>query len=336
MDPPGRLVVGGREFLLETFTTTLDVAAGAHIVMASLADHRDQQLDVIIEPGQGYALDIRLERVFGSVIVATIPPGVRVSVDGEYAGETVPSLAPRGPSEPVFVTDLMPGQHQLRLERPCSAPQTLPFNIPDPPVDADLGVVELEAAVATADVVSPIPGATVYVDGRLRGRAAAAGLDDIWRRGAGDSRSARGAGRFLDRPHVAGRRTSEMLRAEFPAGPSCCWPAGAARPGATERTLAADRRRPSRTRSGVLVTTPGRADLAAVAGADERCIPLSVWHADGQTRPSSRRRRRENVLSDALTHRRCVLGDAGRSGAGERSRCRCSRADGVPRRSGCG
>ena len=178
MDPPGRLVVDDREILLDTLDTVVDVFAGSHTVVATLPGHRAQRQDVVIAAGQGYSLDIRLERVFGSLTVATDPPGVRVSVDGQYVGETAPGIAPTGPSVPILVADLMSGQHQLRLDRPCSAPQSVPFNIPDPPVDADIGVIVLEPAVATAIVESPADGAMVYVDGVLRGRTPTR-LDDI-------------------------------------------------------------------------------------------------------------------------------------------------------------
>ena len=178
MDPPGRLVVDGREILLDALNTVVDVVAGSHTILATLPGHREQRQDVVIAAGQGYSLDIRLDRVYGSLVVATDPPGARVSVDGQYAGDTVPGIRPSDPSVPILIPDLMPGQHQLRLERPCSAPQSVPFNIPDPPVDADIGVIRLEPAIATAIIESPVDGAMVYVDGVLRGRAPAR-LDDI-------------------------------------------------------------------------------------------------------------------------------------------------------------
>ena len=261
MDPPGRLVVGGREVILETFNTTLDVVAGAHTVVASLADHRDQQLDVVIEAGQGYALEIRLERVFGSVIVATNPPGARVFVDGEHAGDTVPGLAPRGPSVPVLVTDLVPGQHRLRLERPCSAPRTLPFNIPDPPVDANLGVIELEPAMATVDVAGPSSGAAVYVDGLLRGRAPVR-LDDVC---AGEREIE--VRMLLPTPTPSGRNTGSLPQIE---------------------AALRDARR-------VLVMAPRAADLATLAA--EEALVSTV--AD-DSRTVAERRAAGERLTDAL------------------------------------
>ena len=178
MDPPGRIVIDGREFLLETFNTALDVAAGSHTLVATLSGHRDLRREVVIASGQSYSLDIRLERVFGSLTVATDPSGARISVDGEYVGETAPAVGSSGPSTPFLIVDLAPGQHQLQIDRLCSAPQSVPFNIPDPPVDADIGVIALEPAVATAAIDAAVDGAMVYVDGRLRGRAPAR-LDDV-------------------------------------------------------------------------------------------------------------------------------------------------------------
>ena len=212
MDPPGRLVLGGREIVLETFDAVIDVVAGSHTIVASLLGHREQQYDVVIEAGQGYSLDIRLERVSGSLTVATDPPGVRVAVDGQYVGTTAPGVFSDGPSVPVLVTDLMPGQHRLRLERPCSVPQSLPFNIPDPPVDADIGVVELEPAAATAMIETQIEGAMVYVDGLQRGRAPAQ-LDDICPGARKIEVRIRGQ-RFIDR-RVWRAGDTVTLRADF-------------------------------------------------------------------------------------------------------------------------
>ena len=171
MEPPGRLVIAGRAFVLETPNEVVDVLAGSHTIVAARLGHREERRDVVIGAGQVYELDIRLERVSGSVRVATDPPGARVTVNGQYVGETPPGAAPGEPSLPVVAADLMPGAHRLQIDRPCSAPRSVPFNIPDPPVDADVGVVELEPAVATAVIETPTDGALVYVDGVLRGRA---------------------------------------------------------------------------------------------------------------------------------------------------------------------
>ena len=324
MDPPGRLVVGGREFVLETFNATLDVLAGAHTVVASLADHRDQQIDVVIAPGRGYALDVRLERVFGSVIVATSPPGARVSVDGVYAGETVPGLAPRGPSVPVLVTELRPGQHRLRLERLCSAPQTLPFNIPDPPVDADLGVIELEPAVATADIVAPSPGATVYLDGLLRGRAPVR-LNDVCA-GEREIEVRTQGGRFVDR-RLWRAGDAATLRVAYrwafmllPAGTSS---------GRDEGTLSRieaalqDAQR-------VLVMTPRPAELAAVAGTDEL---ISV--VTDETRGVAERRAAGERLADALDAQGVLWATPTAGGTGDQFTLSVlARGSGVPDRLG--
>ena len=262
MDPPGRLIIDGREFLLETFNTVVDVAAGSRTVLATLTGHRDSQREVVIEAGQSYNLDIRLERVFGSLTLATDPPGASVSVDGEFVGDTEPGVAARGPSAPLLVVDLAPGQHQLQLERPCSAPQSLPFNIPDPPVDADIGVIALEPAVATAVVDTSVDGAMVYVDGRPRGRAPAR-LDDIC---AGDRvievRTRRQ--RFIDRREWRTGDTATLgvdFRWSFvllPSGPET-----------RDRQVLPRIEAALRDSRHILVTSPTDAELGAIAGAGE-------------------------------------------------------------------
>ena len=289
MEPPGRLVIAGRAFILETPNEVVDVLAGSHTIVAARLGHREERRDVVIGAGQVYELDIRLERVSGSVRVATDPPGARVSVDGQYIGETAPGRTPGEPSLPVVAADLMPGQHRLQIDRPCSAPRSVPFNIPDPPVDADVGVVDLEPAVATAVIETPTAGALVYVDGVLRGRAPTQ-LGDICE-GAREIEVRAQRRRFVDR-RVWRAGDTVTLRADFrwsfmllPSGPA----AGSDDPllSQVEEVLQDSQR--------VLIMTPTPAELGVMAAMDG---PLSVVRDD--LRSIDERRAAGERLTDVL------------------------------------
>ena len=258
MDPPGQLIIGNRVIHLDTFNAAVDIAAGSHTVIAALAGHREARRNVAIEAGRTYSLDIRLDRVAGSLTVATDPPGARVIVDGEFAGETVPGVVPGGPSVPLLVLDLAPGPHQLEIERPCSAPHSVPFNLPDPPVDADVGVIELEPAVATAVIDTSVDGAMIYLDGELRGRAPAR-LGDIC---AGahviDVRARRQ--RFVDRREwLAGDEVTlrAVLRWNFVLLPSG--------PASTENGLLSRIEAALRDSRRIVVMSPSAAESEAIA-----------------------------------------------------------------------
>ncbi len=197
MDPPGVVSIDGREVPMATQREVFELPAGPHTVTASLSGYRPQTLQVTVLAGQSVELVSRLVRIFGSLTVATSPPGARVLVDGDERDVTIATENPDGPSAPALVLDLRPGDHRLRIERDCHVPYDGSFNIPEPPVDADVGVIELEPAVATAVIHTAMPDAIVYVDGERRG-AAPAELTDIC---AGEHvvevRSP--SGRFIDR-----------------------------------------------------------------------------------------------------------------------------------------
>ena len=197
MDPPGIVLIDGREFPMPTPREVFELPVGPHTVTTSLAGYRPQTLQVTVLASQSVELVSRLVRIFGSLTVATSPPGARVVVDGDERDITAPGDDPDGPSAPALVLDLEPGDHALRIERDCHIPYDASFNIPDPPVDADVGVIELEPAVATAVIQTVAPNASVYVDGERRD-AAPAELTDIC---AGEHvvevRSP--AGRYIDR-----------------------------------------------------------------------------------------------------------------------------------------
>ena len=174
------------------------MVAGDHTVTASLPGYRDAVRDITIAPDGGtVSLEVVLTRVSGSLTVATVPAGVEVVVDDEALGETPPGIRDTGPSSPVLVHDLLPGQHRLRLARDCYTVYDVPFNIPEPPIDVDIGAIELQPAVATATIASAGPDALVYIDGERRGPAAGPIEGICEGRHVLDVRSPRG--RFIDR-----------------------------------------------------------------------------------------------------------------------------------------
>ncbi|MBU22762.1 MAG: hypothetical protein CL476_06625 [Acidobacteria bacterium] len=197
MDPPGTVAIDERVYTMTSPQGTFEVAAGPHTVTTSLPGHRGASTDVVVVAGESVSLEVVLTRTAGSLTVATQPPGAEIVVDGEPHGVTLAGVRSVGPSVPVLVMGLTPGQHRLQIVRDCFTPYDVPFNIPEPPTDIDAGTIELEPAVATAVIEQAGPGAVLYVDGERRGAAGEPVADICEGPHVVEVRSPRG--RFLDR-----------------------------------------------------------------------------------------------------------------------------------------
>ena len=174
MDPPGAVAVDGRALpAMRGLQDIFELTEGPHTLTASLPGYREETRELTIVAGESVAMSLELIRIFGTIEFATDPPGARVFVDDEPQGVT--ELGPRsdGPSLPLIVFDLRPGNHHLRLEDDCYKPFEAPFNIPDPPDDVPFGTLELEPAVAMAIIETSDLDAVAYLDGERRGPASA-------------------------------------------------------------------------------------------------------------------------------------------------------------------
>ena len=203
-----------------------------------------------------------MTRTSGSLTVATQPSGAEVFVDGQSRGVTQPGVRASGPSSPVLVLNLLPGQYRLRIVRDCFAPYDVPFNIPEPPVDTDIGTIELEPAVGTALIEAPTRDAIVYVDGERRGAA----TEPVTNICAGphvvEARSPRG--RFVDRREWRAG-DSITLRAELRKAFVLIDTAGGA--GTLDRALASQVEEAVSDARRVMVFAPLEAELAAARAA---------------------------------------------------------------------
>ena len=223
--------------------------------------------EVTVTAGDSVSLEVVLTRTAGSLTVATQPSGAEVFVDDELRGVTQPGVRNRGPSSPVLVLNLPPGQHRLRIVRDCFATYDVPFNIPEPPVDTDVGTIELQPAVGTAVIEMAARDAVVYVDGERRGAA----TEPVGAICAGphviEVRSPRG--RFIDRREWrAGDNVT--LRAELRKAFILILIDTAGGTGTLDRELARQVEEAVSDARRVLVFAPLERDLAAARGAASR------------------------------------------------------------------
>ena len=303
MDPPGRVVIDDRVYTMMSPQEIFEVVAGPHTITTTLPGFRELSREVIVAAGESLSLKVVLTRTSGSLTVATQPSGAEVFVDGQSRGVTQPGVRASGPSSPVLVLNLLPGQYRLRIVRDCFAPYDVPFNIPEPPVDTDIGTIELEPAVGTALIEAPTRDAIVYVDGERRGAA----TEPVTNICAGphvvEVRSPRG--RFVDRREWRAG-DSITLRAELRKAFVLIDTAGGA--GTLDRALASQVEEAVSDARRVMVFAPLEAELAA----------------EGRGRADARRSR--------AGHRgaACARGDVG--GAARRAGRRLARAHGRSRR----
>ncbi len=119
MDPPGSVAIDDRLYIMASPREMFEVTAGPHTITTILPGYREVSREVIVAAGESVSLEMVLTRTSGSLTVATQPSGAEVFVDDEPRGVTQPGVRASGPSAPVLVLNLAPGQHRLRLVRDC-------------------------------------------------------------------------------------------------------------------------------------------------------------------------------------------------------------------------
>jgi tetratricopeptide (TPR) repeat protein len=190
VDPPDAAIeLDGQPFMPSAAAAPL--AAAEYTVKASRVGYKPIEEKVVVTAGETKQVGLAMERSAAVVFLVTSPPDVEVVVDGTSRGRTaagslpvqyadVPGqlgVAPEAVSTPLVLTDLMPGAHTVQFRRSCHTSEERRLvveNLADYRVDPVL----LKRAVASVNVESTPPGATVFVDGEPRGTAPAA-LDDL-------------------------------------------------------------------------------------------------------------------------------------------------------------
>ena len=141
------------------------IVAGQHSVTARRAGYGPVSQPVSVTANEAIDLTLTLERVSGVLSLVTVPADVEVLLDGSARGRT-DSGASSPESMPFLLTDLAPGVHVIRVQRPCYVPveQRLEFKA----ADYRLEPVRLARAVGALSVTGTQRG-TVFVDGKPQG-----------------------------------------------------------------------------------------------------------------------------------------------------------------------
>ena len=165
-DPPGAwIAIDGKDLGRRT-PSTLELLPGVHALTLSMPDLGEVKLELRGKRGQKVKVN---EALHGSLDVVASDPSlpVQMSLDG----------APQG-YLPVHVAKLPPGLHELQFSGPRMQPWAQNVNVgirknmkvvSKPMLSPATGVVQVLAQMNDENGSAPLSGASVYVDGELRG-----------------------------------------------------------------------------------------------------------------------------------------------------------------------
>jgi hypothetical protein len=165
-DPPGAwIAIDGRDLGRRT-PSTLELLPGEHALTLSMPDLGEVKVDLKGKRGQKVKVN---EALHGSLDVVASDPSlpVQMSLDGSPQGYL-----------PVHVTKLPPGLHELQFSGPKMQPWAQNVNVgirknmkvvSKPMLSPATGVVQVLAQMNDENGSAPLSGASVYVDGDLRG-----------------------------------------------------------------------------------------------------------------------------------------------------------------------
>lgn len=165
-DPPGAwIAIDGKDVARRT-PSTVELSPGAHTVTLSMPDLGSVKVTVDGTRGQKKQIN---EALHGSLEVTALDPElpVKMSLDGKPQGWL-----------PVNVAKLPPGMHEVQFSGPNMQTWGQTVNIPirqntqlvaRPMMSPATGVVQVQASVNDDNGTAPLSGASVWVDGELRG-----------------------------------------------------------------------------------------------------------------------------------------------------------------------
>ncbi len=140
---------------------TISTNPGTHSVKISLSGYKTMVITVNLRSGERRSLSYTLQRVtqYGTLKVSSNPQGAKVYVDGTYRGIT-----------PLSISSLRAGTHEVKVIK--SGYQTWKENVYVAPNDiARIYATLVPNPVGTVTVNTVPSGASVYLDGILRGQS---------------------------------------------------------------------------------------------------------------------------------------------------------------------
>lgn len=133
-----------------------DLAAGAHLIQAEMAGYRSSRKTVQVEEGEKVAVEIKLEKESGLVVIHSRPDGADISINGAHRGKA-----------PLLLTDLPYGDYRVRAASVGYQDREVELRVEGRTPQKLM--IDMNSDSARLTVLSKPEGASVIVDGLNRG-----------------------------------------------------------------------------------------------------------------------------------------------------------------------
>jgi len=141
----------------QTPATVMDVAAGEHLLILRKSGYGEVRKTVETQTGERQAVDLKMERQTGLLLILSAPAGADVDLDNVSAGKT-----------PLYLHDAPFGQHRLTASAPGYLPRVITVNVADRiPQKVELTLIS-DSARLTVETVPA--GAVITLDGAVIGK----------------------------------------------------------------------------------------------------------------------------------------------------------------------
>ena len=117
------------EFQGESPVVLKNLAPGNYRVRVEVKGYDPMARTVELQRAQKKTEEFRLARSDGSIEIITRPAGADVSVDGAKAGTTAGAPDNPGPSEPLIIDFVPPGEHKITISKKGYAPKTVTVQV---------------------------------------------------------------------------------------------------------------------------------------------------------------------------------------------------------------
>jgi len=154
-NPDGAVVsVFGKELCTTPWTSK--VPAGTYVFRFDKPNFKPYWEKVSLQPSSTKTVEIQLKPVCASIMITSVPSGIKVEYEGAAIGET-----------PVTLKDVPAGQHSAILKRAGYVQKSIEWTIED--ARPQLFKIEMSSNVGTLRIDSKPSGANLSIDGEPRG-----------------------------------------------------------------------------------------------------------------------------------------------------------------------
>ncbi len=180
--PPGARVSLDGEFLGLSDFFPLEVLAGDYTLEIAKEGYETLTRPLSVVPRATETVQEELRRISAAAAFVTEPSGVEVWIDGALRATSAGSLEPERheaarakgldparASARIEVPNLSLGEHRVEFRRKCFEPERLTLSL-ELAQDYEVAPVRLTESLAALHLRSEPPGASIYIDGELKGQ----------------------------------------------------------------------------------------------------------------------------------------------------------------------